>query len=201
MIGDGPELERIRQIVGDAGVPVHLPGRLDPEVAAEAIGDAQVQVLFSDYEGLPTALLEGMSHGVVPIVSDMRSGIRELVTEGANGFIVGDPGQDLPRVVKQLSSNESLWRVLSRNARLRVESGFSVQNSADRWLQLLLSLLHGREPRKSVGCGSLDLCPPDFRLLREDTRSLNGPPVECFGGLQQRVTGVLRDLWGRISFG
>src|SRR5258708_7408499 len=38
-----------------------------------------VLILVSDYEGLPLSLLEAMGHGVVPVVSDLESGIRDVV--------------------------------------------------------------------------------------------------------------------------
>src|SRR6185312_9465811 len=38
-----------------------------------------IYLLTSDYEGLPLSLLEAMGQGLVPVVSDLESGIREVV--------------------------------------------------------------------------------------------------------------------------
>src|SRR5208282_363951 len=46
-----------------------------------------VFLLTSDSEGLPMSLLEAMAHGLVPVVSDLESGIRDVVN-AANGLLV-----------------------------------------------------------------------------------------------------------------
>jgi len=38
-----------------------------------------VFVLLSDTEGLPLSLIEAMGHGLVPIASDIPSGVAELI--------------------------------------------------------------------------------------------------------------------------
>ncbi|HEY2082828.1 MAG TPA: glycosyltransferase family 4 protein, partial [Verrucomicrobiae bacterium] len=45
----------------------------------EILKQHDVFLLASDYEGLPLSLLEAMGQGLVPVVSDLESGIREVV--------------------------------------------------------------------------------------------------------------------------
>ena len=62
------------------------------EQLAGQYAQADVFLLPSAFEGLPLSLLEAMGHGCVPLVSDISSGIPELVEEGVEGFrvAVGD---------------------------------------------------------------------------------------------------------------
>lgn len=194
MIGDGPELNHIRGMVADSGLPVDVRGRVDPLVAQQELGAAQVQVLFSDYEGLPTSLLEGMGQGVVPVVTDMQSGIRELVTNGYTGYIVGDPLRDLPLIVQRLTSNQNLWCELSRNSRDRVLTDFTSERSADKWCHLLHSLAEGAQrdgEGKALLAHFADLCPPDIRLSREDRRQ----PITAI----TQPTTLFRRIAGRFA--
>lgn len=67
---------------------IRFVGALSNQMVQTLLDRAHAFVLPSDFEGLPVALLEAMSHGVVPVVSDIRSGIREVVRDGENGFRV-----------------------------------------------------------------------------------------------------------------
>lgn len=198
MIGDGPELDHIRGMVTASGLPVDVLGRVDPLVAQRELGTAQVQVLFSDYEGLPTSLLEGMGQGVVPIVTDMQSGIRELVTDGHTGYIVDNPLLELPLIVQRLTSSQDLWCELSHNATARVLADFTSERSAEKWFRLLHSLAGGVQPhaeRIAALTSFSDLCPPDVRLSREDRRlqmSANAPQTPLFRRLTGRFARLLR---------
>lgn len=47
-----------------------------------------VFVMTSEFEGMPNALLEAMGRGCIPVVSDIESGIRDLVRDGLSGHVV-----------------------------------------------------------------------------------------------------------------
>ncbi len=71
----------------DRGV-VHFYGVVSREYL-DAIYEAHdVIILLSEYEGKPLALIEGMGRGCVPVVTDVPSGVPELVTDGVNGYMV-----------------------------------------------------------------------------------------------------------------
>lgn len=87
MVGDGPEKERLVQILSAdaARRAIRLPGFID---------DVYTELLTSDFfvsasrrEGQSNALLEAMSAGVIPIVY-AASGVAEVVVNGVNGFII-----------------------------------------------------------------------------------------------------------------
>ncbi|HEV2693896.1 MAG TPA: glycosyltransferase family 4 protein [Verrucomicrobiae bacterium] len=93
-----------------------------------------VFLLASDYEGLPLSLLEAMGQGLVPVVSDLASGIREVVDD-TNGLRV--PVQDTvgyARAIIQLNGNRGELAAKSAAARERVKKHFSVSAMTDRWL-------------------------------------------------------------------
>jgi glycosyltransferase involved in cell wall biosynthesis len=67
---------------------VRFLGTLPNERVLEVFEQSDVYVLTSDYEGLPVGLLEAMGRGCIPVVTDIRSGIPDLVREGVNGYRV-----------------------------------------------------------------------------------------------------------------
>ena len=83
----------------------------------DLLKDSDVFVMPSFYEGLPMALLECMSFGVVPVVTDVGS-IGEYVKDGENGKIVMI--KDTETIVNAISSideDRKLLAKLSGNAR------------------------------------------------------------------------------------
>jgi len=109
------DLPRIVRALVDRGVPVQLSiagsgpdqGILMEECAAlevqrqirflgtlsssemrDVMRQNHAFILTSEFEGLPLSMLEAMGDGCVPVVTDMRSGVPELVQNGVNGYRV-----------------------------------------------------------------------------------------------------------------
>jgi glycosyltransferase involved in cell wall biosynthesis len=94
-------------------------------------------LLTSDYEGLPLSLLEAMGHGLVPVVSELESGIPEVVDK-TNGMLV--PVNDVAgyaRAIIHLHEHRDELAAKSAASRERVKTKFSVEAMTDRWLAAL----------------------------------------------------------------
>ena len=103
------------------------------EVAA-ILREHDVFLLTSDYEGLPLSLLEAMGYGLVPVASDLKSGIPEVV-DASNGCLV--PVSDVAgyaRVIIQLHAHRDELAAKSAAARARVKIKFSAAAMTDGWL-------------------------------------------------------------------
>lgn len=91
-------------------------------------------LLASDYEGLPLSLLEAMGHGLVPVVSDLKSGIPEVVN-ASNGMLVSvNDVAGYARAIIHLHEHRDELATKSAAARARVQTDFSVAAMTDRWL-------------------------------------------------------------------
>jgi glycosyltransferase involved in cell wall biosynthesis len=116
-----------------------LPHALIPQILAES----DAFILASEYEGLPNALLEAMGWGCVPVVSDIRSGIPELIREGVNGskVAVGDLRGFAERLA-MLQRDPSLRARLSWEAARTVrDGGYRLQDMTDRYIALFGQVL------------------------------------------------------------
>jgi glycosyltransferase involved in cell wall biosynthesis len=74
---------------------------------------------FSDYEGRPNSVLEGLAYGVVVLVSDIPAH-RELVESSRNGWICRD-ARDAASAVERLDANLEEYSKVSAQARISVE--------------------------------------------------------------------------------
>lgn len=88
IIGNGPDKKRlIDRIATNSLTNVRLLGFKPHSEVAEILKDYDCFLLTSFFEGTPTALLEAMASGL-PIVSSNAGGLRDIITDYENGFIV-----------------------------------------------------------------------------------------------------------------
>lgn len=165
IVGEGEARPAVEEIIQKKGMSnrVRLLGRV-PDVY-EILAQCHGLVLLSDYEGLPTSVLEAMATGVVPICLDTRSGIREAIEHGVNGLIVKDRAADFLATVDALQSDPGKWRQLSLAARETVRRHFSIEECARQWLDLLEHLKRAEAVRAGFRAPRvLQLPPPNAKI-------------------------------------
>ncbi len=137
--GEGPERPFLQSVMKSPGPhqTISFPGRILYGDVPQLLAAHDVFLLASDYEGLPLSLLEAMGHGLVPVVSDLPSGIRELVHEGTGRRVAPDNIAGYAEAIVWLHQHRDEMRCLSEAAREKVRSEFSVGAMTDRWLSVL----------------------------------------------------------------
>jgi glycosyltransferase involved in cell wall biosynthesis len=133
--GDGLEKAALERAMQSAPAQtISFPGKISYARVPELLRAHDVFLLASDYEGLPLSLLEAMGGGLVPVVSDLPSGIPEVV-DSSNGILVPINDTDgYARGIIHLHKNRDELAAKSAAARARVKTEFSVEAMADRWL-------------------------------------------------------------------
>jgi glycosyltransferase involved in cell wall biosynthesis len=105
IIGDGPETNDLRQLALTLGVAdrVVFTGYLLGTKLVEALQAGDLFLLASKSENMPLAVLEAMAAGL-PIVSVASLGMKEIVADGRNGFLLppDDPQEMAARVIELL---------------------------------------------------------------------------------------------------
>jgi len=137
--GDGPDQEWLRQQLPSGGrdQAVSFTGKVAYAEVPGLLAEHDVFLLTSDYEGLPLALLEAMAFGLVPVVSDLQSGIGEVVNESNGKRIKPDNVQGYAQAIVWLHQHRDLMRRLAENARETVKRDYSVEAMTGRWLGFL----------------------------------------------------------------
>lgn len=146
--GKGPEelafKKEVEAEIICGAVVIH--GGVDSSFLKTLYKESHCIILTSDFEGLPISLQEGMSHGCVPVTSNIKSGIPELIDHGENGFIyeIGSIDGAL-KVLRQLSTGESL-KSFSSNAFKKIsESKFNINKVAQAYVNMIEELPGGSE--------------------------------------------------------
>ncbi|MCA9177787.1 MAG: glycosyltransferase family 4 protein [Planctomycetales bacterium] len=118
---------------------VHLLGPVPN--AQRLLGNASLFVMPSRREGLCKSLMEAMSRGVCPVISNV-GGMPELVRHEQDGLVV-EPEQPaaLAAAIRRLVEDHSLRQRLAASAQQRIESEFSVERMTERTHQLYKDVL------------------------------------------------------------
>lgn len=131
ILGTGPEEAALRQ---QAGEGVTIRGRVEDVAPYLQVSD--LFVLPSKGEGLSNAMLEAMATGL-PVVTTKVSGSIDLVRDGFNGRLVpGDNPIALKRAIVDLLSDDAKRDRLGHEARVVVESGYSLETTCQRLCDL-----------------------------------------------------------------
>jgi glycosyltransferase involved in cell wall biosynthesis len=91
--GDGALRGQLESYVKEHGIAdaVQFLGKISHARMISVVHAADIMLMTSEMEGIPVAMIEAMSIGVVPVSTNV-GGISELVNSGSNGFLhrVGD---------------------------------------------------------------------------------------------------------------
>lgn len=142
IIGGGKDEASCRNAIRAAGLNdrIKVTGPLHIQDVSEHLLVSQCLLLMSDYEGLPLALLEAMSHGLVPITREIPSGIPQVVTDGQNGFLVSDAPEDAADKILKLANNPDRWHEMSNRCRKTILDAYSIDQCNDAWTGLISEL-------------------------------------------------------------
>jgi glycosyltransferase involved in cell wall biosynthesis len=117
---------------------IHHAGPVSNDEVMRMLSECDVFVLTSSFEGLPVSVLEAMERACVPIVTDIRSGVPQLVENGVNGFVVPVGGIDeFADRIALLSSDPVRLERMRAAARQTVVQCHDIENVATRFLEML----------------------------------------------------------------
>jgi glycosyltransferase involved in cell wall biosynthesis len=144
ILGDG----RCRQDLEALSRSLEQEGRIAfPGAVADVnpyLRDADVYLSSSVAEGMSNALLEAMSHGVVPVVSRV-SGVADVVEDGVSGLLFppGDETALAMRLKEALAMTADRRHRMGDAARETMRVRFSLDGVADQHLALYRNVIKG----------------------------------------------------------
>jgi glycosyltransferase involved in cell wall biosynthesis len=140
LVGDGPEMQRIRDLVEESGLTeaIRLTGfRDDARTLAQCM---DLFVLASLSEGTSMALLEAAAAGVPAAVTAV-GGNPEVVVGGQTGWVIPSEAEDaLSAAILEAAGDAELRRRFTIAARERVEERFTFAKMIDAYRGLYRTL-------------------------------------------------------------
>ncbi len=117
---------------------VQLLGRLAKDAMKQFWNNQDIFVNLSEYEGTSLSMLEAMSFGCVPIVTDV-SGAREFIEEGKNGYIY--PINDLSGMsdgIKALAADRVKLKIFGTICQKIIQEKCNPDKYINYWMENLL---------------------------------------------------------------
>ncbi len=150
LVGDGPELQPLRQMAAVLGLAdrVHFAGyQARPEHFLHLM---DVFALTSRLEGMPLAILEAWAAGC-PVISSRVGGVPKMITQGLTGLLF-DSGDEaaLSEAMSRLLADPDEARRLGDAGREYVRSRFDLRVMAETYEQHYLDLLRKARRRGEV---------------------------------------------------
>lgn len=135
ILGEGPERTRLNQRIQELTLQdqVQMPGWQEPY---PWLCQSQAFVLCSEYESLPTSLIEAMACGCPVIATDCPGGTREILQDGRHGLLVPvHDSQALATAIQQTLAKPPNSQALRQRAQ-----DFAMARGVDRYETLIESL-------------------------------------------------------------
>ncbi len=132
MVGSGPSLEKTKRICKDLHINknVEFVGRLNYNELSKLVGSSWINIHSSLTEGFGFSVLEASSAGT-PTVAYNVPGIRDVIIDGKNGYLVKDGSREemYDKIVDIIDNYNEKWIVDSRNNALE----YSWDKTAELW--------------------------------------------------------------------
>ncbi len=146
MIGAGPDERKLRDAWRSPRVD--FLGRKTRAEVLDIASSHDVFVLPTRYEGVSVALLEAMSVGLVPVVSNVESGVADMLSDGRTALLppVGDIGA-FADAITALDRNRLLLESISDAAWKHVALHHDAHTCTDAYQALFARYRELRRPR------------------------------------------------------
>lgn len=139
--GEGSQRSMLESLVTELGLceNVTLAGAVTD--IQDRLRQSSIYALTSRFEGFPLALIEAMETGIPPVAFSCKTGPRDIITDGKDGFLVtpGDTGTFADRICT-LIEDRTLRHDMGAAARRRA-ADFSTENIIGRWMRLFEELV------------------------------------------------------------
>ena len=158
-IGNGPEMEAFKTSWDNKDKVNFYTPHSNDEVMAHCL-ESDVFVLPTKFEGTPVSLLETMSTGLVPVITNLPGGIDEIVTDEIGFKIEIDNNEGFANAIAHLSLNRGEWRNKSIRCKEKVKSDFNLEHTSKQYFEVMLRCKDNKKNKtlKKIKTGSrLDL--------------------------------------------
>jgi glycosyltransferase involved in cell wall biosynthesis len=166
LVGGGPLQGQLEAMISDLGLTetVRLAGFRND--VPELLGQVDVFVLSSHYEGMSNALLEAMAAGL-PCVATEVSGNEENIVNGQSGLLVppGNP-EALAEALILVLTQPGLARTLGRAARARVLDHYDRQALMQELVDLYASRIASASRKGAVAAKPATQVPPGYGVSK-----------------------------------
>lgn len=137
--GTADKIQEINELISKLGMSEYI--RLCGWIRdiSELLPQYDVFLMSSDYEGMPNALAEAMATGLVCLSTDCKTGPKDMIEPGVNGFLAktGDIDSFADGIKNILQMNQQQCTAIGNAARKKILEMCSKKNTLERLKHLI----------------------------------------------------------------
>ncbi len=141
---DSDDPGKCRRIVEQAAALADVPVAFSRNLSQD-LSEAGLFIYITELEGLGSAALLAMAHGV-PVIASRVGGLPEIVEDGVTGVLVSNQAQEVAREIQRLLADGPLAQRMAARARARVEKEFSTGRMVQDTLRVYERILNCSKP-------------------------------------------------------
>ena len=134
-VGEGESLSNEIKLAHELGISENVKFLGTADNIHEILICSDIFVMTSKYEGVGNTVLEAGSCELPLLLYDSH-GLRELVIDNYNGFLLKQDYKFLIDGLKRLASNKELRKTMGRNARKFVLENYSMLDSVNKLIEI-----------------------------------------------------------------
>lgn len=134
--GSGPDEKKIKELIQELKLENRVVLKGVTTNVYQAIGEAKITILTSDFEGIPNSIIESMCVGV-PVISTKCSpgGAELLIQDHENGILVERENiHQIADAIVELLENRNIYEKVARNGFL-IKERFNQEKILSQWAE------------------------------------------------------------------
>lgn len=129
IVGTGSLENELINLAKSLNVKINLFGQLHNKDLDDMYGDYMFYISSSIFEGNPKTVLEAMSHGCIPLLSDIENH-QELVEDGKSGYLISKDHNFLKKI-QEISDDKMQLEKIGQNAKSYVQKNNGIYKLVD----------------------------------------------------------------------
>ena len=148
IVGDGEERERLVALTAERGMVETVTFAGFREDVPDLLRAADVFVLPTLWDALPTVVIEAMA-ARIPVVASRVGGIPDMVSDGIQGRLIPpDDPSALGEAIAEILKDDLMRGAMAMAARHRTESDFSIVGQVGKLTALYRELVEARRSQR-----------------------------------------------------
>ena len=140
ILGEGEDRSLLEQKIKEHQLENRLILKGNVSHVEDYYSETGIFVMTSRYEGLPMTLLETKPYQLPAVSFDIKTGPRECIIDGENGYLIESfKKEEMIRKIELLINNQTLRKQFSRIA-LKDTDKFSLIQIIQQWNRMIQSL-------------------------------------------------------------
>ena len=156
IVGAGPLEKQLKKQAISQGSKIHFLGAKNHDELVSIYASADIFVAPSivakdgDKEGLPTTIIEAMASGL-PVIGSDSGGIREIIINNENGFLVHEKRTtEIAEKLQILLNDNELYLYMKENA-LKTAEKYSYSHIGAKYADILLNAIYKKDNCNTEG--------------------------------------------------